>query len=437
MDVYRNNKWYTGSFFMALVLITICFQLTEVKLFNIKISEILLLLLLFFFAKTLVVVNKKIFYFFIFFTSLFVKTLIQNFFTRFYINTDLPFLKLPGFISFARLLELICCLFFTHIVIQLFSNYEDDKLLNSIYKILRFQIYPMGALFGIFFLIYYFRILKFHDLQGFLVYDTTGRYADTTLRLRGFYVEGGPFGLFYAFIYVLYDWVLTQLNRKDHIGRFIILLIILLASSKAGISMMTVYFSFQLYRYLNASKYRSVLKLVGIPLISVGVILLIINLLYSYVSRIGSDLNYTADSMDGDIDAAIVMGRVSGLTIVPNMIQHNFLLGIGLGNYPLLRNNPAYLGFFPEIRTEYWDSSGLGGLIDLLVDGGFLFFAVFCILFYKIYHEIRKDKSILILFFAFIAPFIFGVQLFFIYPWFSLALIILLIKRKQNSIINT
>src|SRR5207248_6892536 len=57
-------------------------------------------------------------------------------------------------------------------------------------------------------------------------------------------------------------------------------------------------------------------------------------------------------------DPNLVMGRISGTLIVPRMIGVHPVLGIGLGNYSLMRNDPDYLQGLPSV--EKWDLPGLG-----------------------------------------------------------------------------
>ena len=48
------------------------------------------------------------------------------------------------------------------------------------------------------------------------------------------------------------------------------------------------------------------------------------------------------------VDLNLVAGRVSALYIVPRMIMAHPITGIGFGNYPLMRNDPHYLGILPQ-----------------------------------------------------------------------------------------
>src|SRR5690606_27472893 len=118
------------------------------------------------------------------------------------------------------------------------------------------------------------------------------------------------------------------------------------------------------------------------------------------------------------------MGRIPAVFIVPKMVENNPLLGIGTGNYPLLRNNEAYRGFFPlpipEIRIL--DAHGFGGIIDLLVDNGIIGLTVFMLIMYSIYKKRPKSKRVFLI--GFLCLFMFGVQIYFLYPWILLGLVL-------------
>ena len=137
-----------------------------------------------------------------------------------------------------------------------------------------------------------------------------------------------------------------------------------------------------------------------------------------------------------DLDRNWMMGRIAAITIIPNMLSEYFWSGIGLGNYSLIRNNPLFLGGFPEIPVNEWDLPGLGGIIDMLVDGGFILFLFLIGIFVYIFICIKNSYSLTLLFFSFTIPFVAGAQFYLIYPWFSLAIIIAVINNpaKNNDV---
>ncbi|MXV17390.1 hypothetical protein [Hufsiella ginkgonis] len=379
------------------------------------------------FKKT--VIHKFVWWIMAFFVAFLLSSVILNPFRTFYINTELSVIKLPYVVSFSRFMELFCCLIFVHYVCISFRKISIERIMRAVYRLIRFQIYWIGTFFVFVFCLYRFGILHVAQGNGFLVYDTTFNYSDIpSFRLKGFFVEGGPLGLFYAYLFVLYDGVLAIMKKKDLLGKAIIILIIYVAQSKAGYACLGLYLVYHVYSIINRGRYRLMLKAVGIPVIAVITSVFLYFLLISYLSVLSDDIR---KSDPNDVNGAMDMGRVPAMIIVPNMVKKNYLLGIGLGNYPLLRNDPDYLGFFKAIPTSLWDSPGLGGLIDLLNEGGIIFFATFALILYIIFMKIKTSKILVIVFLSFVLPFVSGVQLYFIYPWFSLALIIILLREKE------
>jgi len=418
---YLNKKT-----FIFTLIVTICLQFTEVKIFHIKFSEIGLIILSVFLVSNNSTIHKYIFWFSCFFVALLAKTLVQNHFTSFFINAPLPLLRQPYFISISRFIELFCCMVFTYFVALYLKKMPVAKVLELLNTILKIQIYFFSFFLVLFYALYKVHLLSFVDHDGFLAYDPTGIYGDVSYRLKGLFVEGGPFGLFYAYLFILYDWILKQTGKSDLIGRLIILLIIFLAASKAGYSLMIVFFAINIYGWAKNSRYAFILKKVTLPVILIGSVVILFFVATNYIDLLKEGLQPSQST-----DQAIVMGRVSGMIISPNIIMNHYLMGIGLGNYPLVRNNPLYLSYFPQISVDLWDSSGLGGLVDLMIDGGILFLVVFAFIFYKLYKDVKKiNKTLYPLLYSFILPFVFGVQLYYLYPWFSLGLIIYFLQQK-------
>ena len=71
-------------------------------------------------------------------------------------------------------------------------------------------------------------------------------------------------------------------------------------------------------------------------------------------------------------DANFVMGRVAGLVLGPRMMAAHPLLGVGWGNYPLVRDDPQYRRG-TAFALQSTDSPSLGP-IDYIVELGFPLF---------------------------------------------------------------
>ena len=421
----KNN-----GFAFLCILVTICFQFCDVKIFNIKLYELLLLLMASLTISKVRVVHSFLFLFSLFFLTLVVKTLVLNLRMKFFINTDLPFLKMPYWLTVVRGVEYFCCIYFVYIIIDYFKN-RKQILYESVYFLIKIQVYLFFPIYLIVFCLYYFEILKFFNFKGFLVYDTSGSYGDVSARLRGFFVEGGPLGLFYSYIYFINGWVEGVLNKKNYLIHILIILIVVMAASKAGYVVIIFFHLLQFSLKIKSIKIKSSLKLAFI-LLSVGLTsVFIFFILKIYIGQIGNELVF--DVLGADLDRNWMMGRIAAITIVPNMLSEYFWSGIGLGNYSLIRNNPLFLGGFPEIPVNEWDLPGLGGIIDMLVDGGFILFLFLIGIFIYIFLCIKSSYSLTLLFFSFTIPFVAGAQFYLIYPWFSLAVIIAAINNPAKN----
>jgi len=420
-------------------IIIFCLQFTDLKIVNVKISELALLAMSPFLFLQTFRVPRYIFAFLTFFTLLLIKTLIQNFSTRFYINAALPLLKQPYILSVARFAELFCCVTFAFFVSSFFKRLTKERVLELLENILKFQIYIIGSFFFLMYLLYRVHILSLVGENGFLVYDSTPAAGEISFRLRGFFNEGGPFGLFYSYLYILYDWILKQRKRSDLLGKLLIILVVILAASKAGYCLIIIILASKAYSWAGSSRYAVILKRLVLPIAFIGAAFLLYIVASVYIERSAylKEVGFDLKSSDA-VDPNSVMGRVSGMTIAPNIIMNNYIFGIGLGNYPLVRNNPLYLDYFPEVSVDNWDSAGLGGLVDLTMDGGLIFVVFFVGIFYKLYKKIKAtDVQLYPLLASFILPFCFGVQLYFLYPWFSLGIIVFFIQNKPEKPIIT
>jgi hypothetical protein len=265
-----------------------------------------------------------------------------------------------------------------------------------------------------------FFILSFFEFDSPFVYNGH--------RLRGAYVEGGPFGLFVAFYFLLSLYVLG-LNKKK---LFLTLCLIFASQSKSAIVFLFfVGVSYFLLNYKIKPKKISTL-IYGCIL---TVLLIAINSYWGFTSRLidywgdYQSVKYLVDARENDPN--FVMGRISALYIVPEIIKDNTMLGVGLGNYSLVRNNPKYLGIFPSV--EQWDLTGLGGIINLLVEVGILGLLFFLYPFFKMWKNTQHETVKLIIILFLLAQMC-GVQLYFQYLWFAVGIMTAKnIREKNNS----
>jgi O-antigen ligase len=177
--------------------------------------------------------------------------------------------------------------------------------------------------------------------------------------LRGFYVEGGPYGLYIATLIFL---ELTFYKRKIITTFFLIAL--LLTQSKAGFVAFFVFLFFILFQnnkflsgFLNPKNiFRFFMTILIVVLIGVGATYKIANNYYQDIQNIDEEIKGREN------DSSLVMGRIAATDIGPRILQDNPFLGVGLGAYSLVRNNVNYRGSFPVVTG--WDLTGLGGFFN-------------------------------------------------------------------------
>lgn len=401
---YRN--------FLFIVFITFCIQFTELKLGVVKISEILLLLLTPFIYQRKM--NRWIYRLFLFISLWFLISLCFNPFRDFYLLQKVSKLKTPYFISFGRFLELFACLNLAAIII----NFLKNKELIVVNKVIK-AIVLLNLWITIFHLYWYFLFMTNFIDETYFVY---GRIP----RLRGWYVEAGPYGLMLSFVFCLTFFYNFKYNALIRV--IFAFTIIFAAKSKAGTMFILIWYLTYYFKiiYKTAKEYSFIFILLGI-LIS-GFILYEIS--YQYVYQIE---NVRREMKERPTDVNLVMGRIAGLFIFPDMLIDNPIFGIGLGNYPLIRNNPEYLGFVPKSPPGKTDAHGFGGLLQILVDGGVFIFSLFVLLMVKIYKKTRVINHLKYFLFAFLYLFIFGVQIYFLYPWVLFGFLIATLNSYEVS----
>ena len=401
----------------------ISFQLTEIKLYSIKLNELVALAclpVLLFYVRF---INKYFLYLLGFFVLLLGFSFIKNLNQEFYFDlANLSFLRKPYFITISRFVELISCLVFAIIVYEavhylLARNLSLKTIINA--------ILTLNYYFAWFLLLttafYYLNIVSFRNSA--IIYDTTPYLANYTLRLRGYYVEGGPFGLMYAFLFCLSSLV----NKRKYLQKSIFVLVILLAQSKAGMIAFLGYISYKIYlRFRHTQLLKYIIFLLILPVF----IYLSVNIADNYLETFK---NFKLELATRQNDETLIMGRTAAIIIAPKMIANNPLLGVGLGNYSLVRNDPAYLGVLPPVTG--WDLPGLGGMITLLIENGFLGLFLFVFILGSIYSNYYKFSAIskdAIIIFCITCSL--GVQLHFLYIWFLIGLAVAAPDAKDTSI---
>lgn len=375
---------------LLIALLVIACQSTDVMIGPLKFWEVLAIGVFPLFIKQ---IDRKSLYFMAFFLGALALSFVAIV-TNNVAYDSYGILKSKFVISIVRTIELSLCL----------------VVANSLFNLKNYRAYNYGNIIKIF-LNYNFVFILFSLLL--LIIDlATGSHLVSygqTHRLRAFYVEGGPYGLFVSTLFFL---ELASHRRLFHL--FVLLSVLLLSQSKAGYIFTLICISY--FSFAHTKQLKSLVD----PRNKVrfaSAIIMFIPLLLGTTYLVGKGYVQDAINISQQIaerpgDTSLVMGRIAGSYIGQNIIKNNPILGVGSGNYSLVRNNPIYRGIFPEVNK--WDLGGLGGIFNILTENGIIglcFFITSVLLFFKF----NKDSlQYLILF---MLPFILGAQLYMIYPW--------------------
>lgn len=372
---------------------------TDLVFLGVKLGEIILLLSMPLMLSTLKRVHKYQLYFLFLIVIFSLQTVFVNLGQRFYLFPGISILKQPYFITLSRAIELLLCVLFSISIYKLSSKYIRENRFDQFVSWFTNLNVGVSVLFLVGFGL---------EMAGVL---ETGLVHEPN-RLKGLYVEGGPLGLFYATLFVF-----TRLQRdKFKFAQCVFFVVLLLSRSKAGIMLVVCFYLFRL-----SVRRKLITKLILVFFSTLALSFFAAQIAQGYINDIQ---NIQKMVKERGKDTNLVMGRISGLFISKNIIQDRPWLGVGLGNYSLVRNNPKYLDFLPPIKL--WDLSGLGGWVTLLIENGIIGLFLFASIVILLYRDRRLDRNYLVLF---ILPMMLGVQLYFPYPWFYLGLAI----ARQNE----
>jgi O-Antigen ligase len=261
--------------------------------------------------------------------------------------------KRPVLVTVARAGELFLDVFYMLYLATLFR--EDEKICIFGAKtyywtgiagcVYSFVTYPLKVLFGI----------------------TSGTYGNLN-RLRGFNNEGGSFGLYLMSVFVL-AFVMYRRNwlsrRQFQFGMAILITGIVGSQSKSAFIAVGLLGVIALMWSYRGWKRWTMIAGMSAGLLAVGSILNFPALFDAYIR--GSETYQEMSNLRAD-DGNFVMGRVAGAVLAPRMIAARPLLGIGWGNYPLVRDDRDYRQGTAFAITSS-DAPGLG-IVDYIVELG-------------------------------------------------------------------
>jgi hypothetical protein len=326
----------------------------------------------------------------------------------FYPLDEASFLRQPIIFSFSRLLQLaaIVCgfLWLTNAFVR------QRNLLTSAMNV----YWWTGIICALYGILSYLTLAVF----PFSPPAIFGAYvnADGSLRGCGFFNEGGPFGMYIVSVFVVGLLRRHTTGQRLGVGRIAVLsLAMLLSQSKFGLLAATL---LGVYALISTVSFK---KKTLYFVLAAGIFLGAAAWLDLGTQLVGYLISYQnieeEISVRGNSDYNLVIGRVSALHIVPKMIAAHPVTGIGFGNYPLMRNDPLYLGGLPTV-TEVEDLPGLGipGIAAELGIPATLWLLVLLFIPYRV----SRGKATALVIAALFQPLahILAVQLTFFYPWF-------------------
>jgi hypothetical protein len=375
---------------LLIALLAVACQTTDVMIGPLKFWEVLAISVFPLFIR---LIDRKTLYFMIFFLA----TLALSFVAV--ITNDVAYasfsiLKSKFVISIVRTIELTLCLVVTNSLFNL-NNYRSCNYT----KILRIFL-DYNLIFISFSLLLYLTDL---------VTGTNLVSYGPSHRLRSFYAEGGPYGLYISTLLFI-----ESVNFKRYLYILIFIIVLLLTKSKSGYIFSIIGFCYlllsntkQLKDFVNPQrKAKFIYTIIMFISLTIGATYFIGN---NYINAMN---NISREIAERPTDRSLVMGRVAGAYIGYNIITNNPILGVGTGNYSLVRNNLTYRGIFPAV--DNWDLIGFGGIFNILVENGIIGILIFSFTIILFFRFNKESVKYLILF---ILPFLLGAQLYWIYPW--------------------
>lgn len=264
-----------------------------------------------------------------------------------------------------------------------------------------------------------------------------GAYANS--RAKGFFVEGGPFGVYMlsALVILVLGLRLRLITARSAVFYALPLTIAMfLAQSKAALINIMLIAALSIFAPSIRTGRRLQLVVLA-SVVIVGVYFAGAQRSYSYFLKYeegkelfaqGSEAGLNSD----DYDVNVITGRVAAAFVIPNVVMDRPLTGVGLGNYSLVRNSPRYRGDLPII--PYWDLPGLG-LLGYLSEIGFpLLLALIVWIGWPLWvaYRFRVDGFLFVAAGFQLTASLVGTQVTFFYPWIVSALVQCAIRHNQT-----
>lgn len=320
----------------------------------------------------------------------------------FYFPSSVNFLSYPVLITLSRIVELGASV---SIMLYLAEKFRENKDKLA---------FTMRTYFWVGFASAVYSILSYPLSMAGIA--NLGAYS-SPIRMRGFYNEGGPYGLYLTSVFLIGVALYRQgwIKKKALWFAFSILAVAFLGSaSKAAFCAVFIILLLDGLFAKSFTKRLALMLAIVIFLVAVYQVIDLGAVLRSY-QRVSQA--YERLSHQHAKDPNFVYGRVAGAFIVPRMVEEHPFVGVGWGNYGLVRNAPEYRGAaaFGDLN----DDPGLG-LTGMTGELGLplTFYLGICLILPFIY--LRRRKAPLYLTnLALLQPMVhlFGGQLNLTYPW--------------------
>lgn len=325
-------------------------------------------------------------------------------------------LKQPPYASLIRLIEValsIGSMFYVALSVR-----NDPAVLR---KLLAAFVWSalLGATWG---------LISF--LGWLLGIELPGATAGRPPRICGFFVEGGPFGVF------LVGAVVVQIVRGHFLryvtGRaFYLQLAVLVAALLGTQSKSSVVLTAGVaIVYLLKTRHLRLMLAIAVLLLPIAATSNILRGVEGYYRNYA---NYQQAAAERPGDTSLIAGRLAAAVLLPRIVEQHPVLGVGVGNYALVRNDPAIRRGLPYLTI--WDAPGLGLFGYLAELGIFVTLFVMWLYAYPLIQAWRSRAWIVLLSCYPLLAALLGVQLNFAYPWIvaGISLAAIAIDREHRA----
>ncbi|MGE5645921.1 MAG: O-antigen ligase family protein [Acidobacteriota bacterium] len=323
----------------------------------------------------------------------------------FYPPLETGFLKQPGLLSLARIFELSLAICFMLIVARLLARRR--ALLR-----LALDAYCAIGVLSAWVSLAAWALARGAGIETFPVYGDGAR-------LRGFFNEGGPYGVYLVSVAVTVLLRARLMGRARNAALVSLGAALFLSGSKAGVLAAACLCG--IGAAVTGSRARRIAVLGSCAAVLAIFLALFQGRMYGYMY---SYLNFDEVLVYRPGDPSLIMGRIAAALIVPRMIAAHPLVGIGAGNYSLMRNDPVYLQGLPPV--DDWDLAGMGLFGSAAEFGLPLTVFLLALLLRPLIAARKRRAPAIVAVAAGFQPlaFLLGVNLNFFYPWLVGALVI-------------